>query len=90
MKLSEIEILDIVNKLIGSIEPIGSSHIDEERYENLVMMSSLMEGLFYQMLQLANQDKQGYASVDKAIERARLGLLDFKEMIGVVKKDETK
>ena len=89
MKLNEQDILTIVNKLVGSIEPVGSSHIDKERYENLVIMSNLIEDLCYQMLQLASKEKQGYASVDKAIERARLGLLDFKRMIGDVK-NETK
>lgn len=26
---------EIVNKLVGNIEPVGDSHIDEKRFENL-------------------------------------------------------
>ena len=30
-----MELIDIVNKLIGNIEPIGDTSVDEERFENL-------------------------------------------------------
>ena len=30
-----MELIDIINKLTGNIEPIGDTAIDEERFENL-------------------------------------------------------
>lgn len=30
-----MELIDIVNKLVGRIEPIGDTYVDEERFENL-------------------------------------------------------
>lgn len=30
-----MELIDIVNKLVGRIEPIGDTFVDEERFENL-------------------------------------------------------
>lgn len=30
-----MELIDIVNKLVGRIEPIGDTSVDEERFENL-------------------------------------------------------
>lgn len=40
-----MEIYDVVKKLIGDIEPVGASHIDGERFENLKNMTRLMREL---------------------------------------------
>jgi len=36
---------EIVNKLVGNIEPVGDSHIDEKRFENLKTMCELVNNL---------------------------------------------
>lgn len=40
-----MELIDVVNKLIGPIEPVGSTEIDCERYENLKTMINLVDKL---------------------------------------------
>ncbi len=37
-----MELIDIVNKLIGNIEPIGDTTIDCERFENLKLYCELI------------------------------------------------
>lgn len=36
---------DVVKKLIGSVQPYGASHIDEQRFENLKAMCELVGDL---------------------------------------------
>lgn len=40
-----MEIYDVVTKLIGEIEPVGASHIDPKRLENLKEMTQLVKEL---------------------------------------------
>ena len=40
-----MEIEDIVKKLVGEIDPVGETHIDNERLENLKAMTALVDGL---------------------------------------------
>lgn len=44
---------EIVNKLIGSIKPYGSTDIDEKRMENLKAMCELIEDLVFDVRQVA-------------------------------------
>lgn len=37
-----MELIDVVNKLVGRIEPIGDTAIDEERFENLKLYCELI------------------------------------------------
>ena len=48
---------EIVNRLIGSIEPYGSSHIDEKRFENLKEMTYLVERLVDDLKTIAEDNK---------------------------------
>lgn len=40
-----MELVDVVRKLVGPINPIGESHTDAERLENLKAMTKLLEDL---------------------------------------------
>ncbi len=40
-----MEIIDVVKKLVGKIDPIGETRIDNERLENLKILTALVEGL---------------------------------------------
>lgn len=40
---------EIVEKLIGRIDPAGASHIDVERKQNLIDMCNLVEGLVHEI-----------------------------------------
>ncbi len=61
--------LEIVNKIIGPIRPVGNSEIDAERYENLKAMCELVNELVTQIDSVSYdfQDRQE-ASIKKASE----------------------
>ena len=40
-----MEVVDVIRKLIGQVEPIGSSHIDEDRYKNLIVLCEVVDEL---------------------------------------------
>ena len=52
-----MEIIDVVNKLIGPIEPIGETHADNIRYENLENMIELMKSLHMRIDAIATDYK---------------------------------
>lgn len=44
-----MELIDIVNKLVGRIEPIGDTSVDEERFENLKAYCELINEMVKQV-----------------------------------------
>ncbi len=40
-----MEIKDVIMKLVGPIDPIGSTHVDNERFENLKILCNLVDSL---------------------------------------------
>ena len=40
-----MEIYDVVTKLVGGIDPVGETHTDNDRFENLKVMCDLVEKL---------------------------------------------
>lgn len=75
-----MELIDIVNKLTGKIEPVGESNTDEERFKNLENMIELMKQLHTQIDDIAyyNKDKQEY-SMKKAGNAAN----DYLDYLGI-------
>jgi len=70
----KMEIYDIVIKLIGPIYPAGAEHIDEKRYNNLIVMINLAEKILDDIREVAtNKDKVEY-SLNKAGKAAQLFL----------------
>ena len=45
IKLSEEQIADIVMSIIGEIEPVGESHVDDQRFNNLLMLQQTIDVL---------------------------------------------
>ena len=43
--MAEIDVYEVVRKLVGPIEPVGDTNIDATRFENLRNMASLVERL---------------------------------------------
>jgi hypothetical protein len=68
-----MELKDVVMKLIGNIEPVGSTDIDEKRFENLVQLCDLTEELIFEIEKVAtdNKDRPEY-SMKKAGEYASM------------------
>ena len=52
-----LEIKDVVEKLVGKIAPVGASHIEDERFENLKTMCALVNDLVYEIDQVANENE---------------------------------
>lgn len=60
-------IVEIVNKLVGDINPAGESHIDEVRFENLKIMCEVTESLLHAIDNVAYVNKKKHeASCKKA------------------------
>lgn len=52
-----MEVIDIVNRLIGEIKPVGESNEDKRRHENILKMIELMKELHMQMDTVAHRNK---------------------------------
>ena len=62
-----MELIDIVNKLIGNIEPIGDTTIDHERFENLKTYCELINEMVRKVDDVACKNESStLASVKKA------------------------
>mgnify|MGYP006909289101 CR=1 FL=1 len=74
-----MDIYEVVKKLLGPIEPIGDSGIDEKRFANLIETEKLVNQLLFDINQVASyRDCQEY-SRKVAGERAEQFLKDIKE-----------
>lgn len=74
-----MEIIDVVNKLIGSVNPIADSSVDEKRLENLRQYCDLVDKMLFEINMVANQRESPYASVMTAGHFAHKFLTDIKD-----------
>lgn len=72
-----MEHIDIVNKLIGKIEPLGESDRDAIRYENILKMIELMKGLHMQIDKIAYKNKNRQEASMNAIGKEADKYLDW-------------
>jgi hypothetical protein len=61
-----MELHEIINKLVGPIDPTGAHSIDEFRIGNLNTMIDLIEDLLCDLRRVAQNHNQNEASVKKA------------------------
>lgn len=52
-----MEIIDIVKKLTGPIDPVGETHTDDKRFENLKVRLELMRELHKEIDEVATHNK---------------------------------
>lgn len=55
-----MEILEIIEKLVGKINPVGESHIDTERYENLKVFIELTDRMISAINTVAHDNRDAY------------------------------
>ena len=57
---------EVINKLIGNIEPVGESHTDEKRLENIKQLTKLVDRLITDISDVAryNKDRQEYSMIE--------------------------
>ena len=70
MERIEITIKGIVKKLIGQIHPLGETHIDTERYENLILMCEIADDLIREISDVAKNASRHEISMKQAGEYA--------------------
>ena len=65
---------EIVQKLIGPVEPVGCSTIDAERYENLEQLVQLFDAIYMDLHSVASSADSHEHSVSKAGKLAKLAI----------------
>jgi len=74
-----MEIKDIVYKLIGPINPVGETHTDDKRFENLKVMTQLVDDLLTDINNVACMDD----SHEFSVKRAAKFCSDFYDQINI-------
>jgi hypothetical protein len=72
---------EIVNKLIGPIEPVGESHIDTSRWANLCDLIILIERLMDDLLNIAQRNNAQEHSIKAIADSAYNYLISLKEVL---------
>lgn len=70
---------DVIKKLIGEIEPIGDSRVDEKRFENLMETTLLVEQLLRDIHAVVSFSDCSQASMNKAGRWAKECLDGFRK-----------
>jgi hypothetical protein len=65
-KAAEIDVLAVVRKLIGPVDPVGETHTDDARYTNLKNLAELVSALVYDMDRVAMHRDRPEASMRRA------------------------
>lgn len=69
--MKAFELTEIIEKLIGKVEPVGSKHVDDERFENLKELCVLTNTLVRKIDDIYFQNKDSKeSSVKRAAEYA--------------------
>ena len=77
----KMTIYDVVCKLVGAIDPIGETYTDNQRFENLKVMTGLVDRLIFNLAEVANNKKRVEYSMKKAGEFADKFLNETKECL---------
>ncbi len=75
-----MEIYDVVKKLVGEIEPVGASHIDKDRLENLKVMIKLVDDLHTDLDNVVYENKDMH---EDSIKQAVKLINDFFDKLGI-------
>ena len=71
---------DVVMKLIGEVDPIGSTHVDNERFDNLQELIMLTDRLLTKIDDIAYKNKD---AVEFSRKKASQYCSDFYTKIGI-------
>lgn len=64
-----MELYDVVTRLVGPVQPVGESHEDERRFENLQTLTALVDRLLTDIDEIAtNNAKRAEYSMKRAGE----------------------
>ena len=70
--MTDAEIVKVVNKLVGEIEPIADSNYDSKVFDNINLMGSVIDTLVCMVGNVVYENKNSqFASVEQCTNRAR-------------------
>ena len=61
-----MDIHEIVKKLVGKIDPVGETNTDNDRFENLKVMTDLVDDLLTDINWVAQQNNRHEYSINRA------------------------
>ena len=76
-----MEYIEIINKLIGDINSVGSSHVDCYRYENLEKYCELLYDMVNEICFEARKSKRSEYSMKKSGKKSIEYLKSIRQMI---------
>lgn len=70
--ITDNEVVKVVNALVGDITPVADSYYDEEIYNNITLLGSVIDTLVCKVgdMLLSNNDSQ-FTSVEKCTSKAK-------------------
>lgn len=78
--MSEIDVYEVVKKLVGPINPVGESHTDKNRFENLKVMTELVDCLLTDINAVSYKNKD---RVEASMKKAGNFASKFFDEIGI-------
>ncbi len=75
-----IDILELVLKLTGPIDPVGETHVDDKRFENLKALTELTDKLLTEIDRIAYEYQNNH---EFSIKRASEHCSKFYDKIGI-------
>lgn len=81
-KLEQMNLHDMVHRLIGRVDPVGETNEDANRLENLETMILLVDKLTFDLGQVCRENGAHMASIKKAVNRSREFLRELREALG--------
>ncbi len=80
------EIIKVIDKLVGGIEPQGETNIDNERFENLKTLTEVLEHYHQKVYDVSYYKKRQEYSVKRAGEFADKFITDSVEWFDMIRK----
>lgn len=73
-----MELIDVVMKLVGPVDPVGETHTDDKRLDNLIVLRDLTRKLLDRIESVAEASDGHMASVKAAKDCASAFLADVR------------
>lgn len=70
MSKIELTTVELVYRVVGQIKPVGATHIDDDRFENLKEMIELVDALIVDLTDVSGLDYRYEYSMSRAGKHA--------------------
>lgn len=79
LKIDDKYIIVLLEKLIGDIDPVGITHVDDIRLENLKLWCNVAEYMIVRMYEVSDSPSYGDYSIQKIKDEAQKHMDSIKE-----------